>query len=134
MPAFSSSVFNYTATVPMSITTTQVTPTANDSEATITVNGAVVNSGMASSAITLNAGLNTISVIVTAEDGVTTETYPVDVIREASYLVGDIGPGGGPVFYLEPSSIDNSHKKKRPHELRPFQKLAPRARTRTGHG
>jgi len=73
---------SYTATV-SDIAAVYITPKANCSIETITVNGEVVNSGSISGAISLNVGINTITIIVTAKDGITTETYTVTVTRIA---------------------------------------------------
>lgn len=54
-----------------------VTPIAGDAGATIRVNGISVTSGHASGAIALNPGSNTITVVVTAADGITTKTYTI---------------------------------------------------------
>jgi uncharacterized protein YfaS (alpha-2-macroglobulin family) len=55
-----------------------VTPTATQTGSTITVNGTVVPSGIASGPINLNIGSSTtISVVVTAPDGVTQDTYSI---------------------------------------------------------
>jgi hypothetical protein len=86
-PAFAPNVTSYTADVGYETTTITVTPTLADANATATVNGAMVASGSASGPITLNLGANTISVVVTAEDGVTTTTYSIVVTRQAA-----IGP------------------------------------------
>jgi len=67
---FSSSGTNYTATVPNGITGETVTATLSDSTATIT--GITGTSGFA-------VGANTITVAVTAQDGVTTMLYTVVV-------------------------------------------------------
>ncbi len=85
-PTFASSRTTYTASVANSVSSITVTPTANDSNATITVAGTAVNSGAASTAQNLGAGLNSIIITVTAEDGATTETYTVKVTRAASSL------------------------------------------------
>jgi gliding motility-associated-like protein len=61
-----------------------VTPTADDPNATIMVNGVVVSSGNASLPISLSIGNNVITTIVTAADGVTTQTYMVTVNRAAA--------------------------------------------------
>lgn len=52
-----------------------VTPVASDAKATIKVNGQSVSSGSASQRLTLSSGTNTVTIVVTAEDGVTTKTY-----------------------------------------------------------
>ena len=87
-PAFDATVTDYTASVNFLTPSIQVTPTAADATAMITVNGEAVVSGQASAlvtaglaAITLAAGDNEITVVVTAEDGETTQTYTVDVSR-----------------------------------------------------
>jgi gliding motility-associated-like protein len=80
-PAFDAGTNTYTATVPYTTTTVSVTPTAGDAAATIKVNGTTVASGAASGFISLAVGSNTITTVVTAHDGVTTQTYTVNVIR-----------------------------------------------------
>ena len=59
-------------------------PTLADPTATVTVNGTTVISGQASSYINLREGINSIHVIVTAEDGTTTQMYTVSINRAAS--------------------------------------------------
>jgi uncharacterized repeat protein (TIGR02543 family) len=83
-PTFASGTTTYTLSVGNAVTSTTVTPTRTQANATITVNGISVNSGSASGAIALSVGLNTITVIVTAQDGTTTGTYTVNVTRAAS--------------------------------------------------
>jgi len=82
--AFQSTQCVYTATVGFLMTATTVTPTTSDAAATVTVNGVDVASGSASAAIPLAVGKNTLTVIVTADDGVTTGTYTVTVTRESA--------------------------------------------------
>jgi len=82
-PAFASGVFSYTATVPNSTTTITLTPTLGESNAVVTVSGMAVASGNASDSIALSVGLNTLSTVVTAQDGITTKTYTVHVTRAA---------------------------------------------------
>jgi len=83
-PVFASGTLNYSAAVANSVSFLTVTPTRNDPNATITVNGAAVASGTASAAITLNVGPNIISTLVIAQDGTTKETYSITVTRAAS--------------------------------------------------
>ncbi|MCR8846359.1 cadherin-like beta sandwich domain-containing protein [Paenibacillus sp. SC116] len=78
-PAFVSGTTSYTANVASSVTELDVTPSVADSKASVTVNGAAVASGSASR-VSLNVGANTITVVVTAEDG-TPKTYTVTVTR-----------------------------------------------------
>ena len=61
-----------------------VTPTATDPTATITVNGSTVAAGNASPSLPLVAGSNTITIVVTAQDGVTQLTYTITVTEPAS--------------------------------------------------
>ena len=79
---FSSATTSYTAQVANSVTETTVTPTVNDSGASyvITLGGVTDADGT----ISLAVGSNVIIVVVTAEDGVTTQTYTVTVTREQS--------------------------------------------------
>ena len=84
-PAFASATTTYTASVANSVSSITVTPTANEANATITVNGVPVTSGSASGAIALSEGSNnTITTVVTAQDGTTTKTYTVTVTRAAA--------------------------------------------------
>jgi gliding motility-associated-like protein len=83
-PAFSQTNTGYTASVLHNITSVTVTPTTNDANATITVNGISVLSGIASAPVALNTGPNTITTIVTAQDGTTTDTYTVTATRALS--------------------------------------------------
>ena len=76
--AFQAIQTSYTATVGFLVTVTTVTPTTDDANATVTVNGAAVISGTASGVISLDEGSNTITVIVTAEDGTSTATVGSD--------------------------------------------------------
>jgi hypothetical protein len=83
-PAFSSTTTSYTASVANSVTSITVTPTEQDTTATTTVNGTAVNSGTASGPISLAVGANTITTVVTAQDGITKKTYTVVVTRAGS--------------------------------------------------
>ena len=81
-PAFDSSKTAYTATVAYSVASVTVTPTVNESNATVAVNGSGVTSGSPSQAISLTAGQSTnLNVVVTAQDGVTTKAYTIAVTR-----------------------------------------------------
>ncbi|MCP8939836.1 cadherin-like beta sandwich domain-containing protein [Alsobacter sp. SYSU M60028] len=80
-PTFASGTTSYTATVPNGTATITFTPTLGDPTATVKVNGVSVAAG-ASVQVALNTGPNTITLLVTAQDGVTTTTYTVVVTRE----------------------------------------------------
>lgn len=82
-PAFSAAVTSYTANVPNTVTSVQVTAVAA-AGATLLINGAPVASGTPSAPINLNVGVNNISVMVTAQDAVTTKVYTIAVQRAAS--------------------------------------------------
>jgi uncharacterized delta-60 repeat protein len=94
-PAFASGTTSYTANVGFNISTVTLTPVVAQPNATVTVNGVPVNSGVASGAIPLNVGANTINTVVTAEDGVTTQTYIVTITR-ATIAAGDLIAGFSP--------------------------------------
>jgi uncharacterized protein YegJ (DUF2314 family) len=83
-PSFDGSTYSYSASVANIVTSLTVTPTANDANATITVNGTAVTSAAASGDIPLSVGANTVNVIVTAQDGTTTQTYYITVTRAQS--------------------------------------------------
>jgi trimeric autotransporter adhesin len=80
-PNFASATTNYTSSVGNATNSITLTPTSSNNNATITVNGVAVNSGAASTPIALNVGPNTITTIVTAQDGVTKKTYTTVVTR-----------------------------------------------------
>lgn len=82
-PAFSPSATTYALAVPTETSSLQLTPTSADPTATITVNGATVASGSASSALPLGIGNTTLTVVVTAQNG-TTRSYTVNVTRAVS--------------------------------------------------
>ena len=88
-PGFASGTLAYTASVANSVSSLIVTPTTNDANATATVNGA-----SPTTPVTLALGSNTVTVQVTAQDGVTTQSYTVTVTRAASLTVALTGPSG----------------------------------------
>ena len=80
-PEFSAEVTSYTASVESTVTSTTVTAETTDMNATavIMINGVEDEDGT----VDLVAGYNDITVVVTAEDGTTTLTYTVTVLRAA---------------------------------------------------
>jgi uncharacterized repeat protein (TIGR03803 family) len=80
-PAFASATTSYTASVPYAIAAIWITPAVAHAGATLKINGVTVLSGRASPAIALSVGSNLITTVVTAEDGITTKTYNLDVTR-----------------------------------------------------
>lgn len=83
-PVFSSNTYTYTALVANNVTSLTVTPTVHEVSASVNVNGTTVSSGNASGDINLVVGANTVTLIVTAQDGTTTLTYNIIVSRMAS--------------------------------------------------
>ncbi|MCZ0936891.1 MAG: SwmB domain-containing protein [Gemmatimonadetes bacterium] len=80
---FAAGTSRYTATVANTVTSTQVTATANDDGASVVIADVTGSTTGTSRTVTLAEGSNTITVTVTAEDGETTETYTVTVTRQA---------------------------------------------------
>ena len=78
-PAFASATTNYSASVANGTPSIMVTPTVTQGQATVQVNGSTVVSTAASGAISLTAGGTLITVVVTAQDGTTTQTYTIAV-------------------------------------------------------
>ncbi|WP_222429870.1 cadherin-like beta sandwich domain-containing protein [Paenibacillus cremeus] len=83
-PAFASGTTNYTATVANNVSSVTVTAAVYDTNATMKVNGTALPTGSISQAIALNVGNNTITVLVTAQDG-TTQPYTINVTRQSNY-------------------------------------------------
>ncbi len=84
-PVFNPNTTAYTAQVANNVSSITVTPTAADSNSTITVNGEAVISGTPSQSIDLDVGPNAITTVVTAQDGTTTKTYTVTVTRNNGF-------------------------------------------------
>jgi len=74
-PAFNPAVTNYTATVPHSSNSADVSAITSDNNASFTINGSN------NVTVALAVGDNTITIAVTAEDGATSQTYTVVVTR-----------------------------------------------------
>lgn len=83
-PAFASGISTYSASVTNATASITVRPTLADLTATVRVNGVLVSSGSNSSAISLAVGPNLITIVVTAQDGVATQTYTVTVTRPSA--------------------------------------------------
>jgi protocatechuate 3,4-dioxygenase beta subunit len=88
-PAFAPAITNYAVAVDNSVGVIVVTPIATSGAATITVNAIEVPSGSASNALTLNVGVNILTLVVTAQDGVTMFTYTVAVTRAPASVSSD---------------------------------------------
>ncbi|MGO0059513.1 Ig-like domain-containing protein [Brevibacillus fluminis] len=79
-PAFAAGQTAYTASVPNDVSAITITASAEDSDATLTVDGNALRSGQPSRAISLREGTTFIAIVVTAPD-LTTKTYTIDVTR-----------------------------------------------------
>ncbi|ALB64952.1 FIG00553710: hypothetical protein [Cronobacter condimenti 1330] len=101
-PTFTASNTHYHATVEYAVTSVTLTPTTHDAQATVTVNGNPVASGSASPAINLNVGVNTLNILVTAEDG-STASYSVTVQRNEPRPIA-----GNTVVQVAANSSDNA--------------------------
>ncbi|WP_316819367.1 beta strand repeat-containing protein, partial [Pedobacter nyackensis] len=80
-PAFDTGTGAYTASVSNAISSITLTPTVSDATATVTIDGTVVTSGSVSESIDLDVGTNTITVLVTAQNGITIKTYTITITR-----------------------------------------------------
>lgn len=89
-PVFASGTANYTAAVTHATTSITVRPIVTDATASLKVNGITAASGADSIAIPLAVGPNTITTVVTAQDGMTTTTYTVAVTRAAPSVVSSL--------------------------------------------
>jgi gliding motility-associated-like protein len=83
-PSFESNITNYSTTVKYDINSITVTPTVTDPTATITVNELAVANNTASAPIILKPGQNSIETVVTAQDGITKQTYTILVYKGVS--------------------------------------------------
>jgi hypothetical protein len=85
-PIFASSTTSYSATVPNSKATITFTPTLSDANASPQIKlGSGSYSNMTSgspSSISLAEGANTVTILVTAQNGSTTKTYTINILRE----------------------------------------------------
>ncbi len=93
-PSFAAGTTSYTANGESGVSSITVTPTVNDSAATVTVNGTAVTSGSASGPISLSVGTNTINVVVTAQDNSTTDTYTITIDTSLLAVTGSTPASG----------------------------------------
>ncbi|WP_395740254.1 cadherin-like beta sandwich domain-containing protein [Prosthecobacter sp.] len=80
-PTFDPGITSYTVSLPYVTTSVTLTPTLADLNAAVKMNGLTVASGVAGPAFPLNEGSNTATFVVTAADGVTTQTYTLALVR-----------------------------------------------------
>ncbi|NOU69174.1 hypothetical protein GC096_34735 [Paenibacillus sp. LMG 31461] len=81
---FAAETLTYTANVELNVSSISVTPVSTESHATLLINGIPAANGSAFGPIALNPGSNTVSIVVTAQDGVTQKSYRLDIIRNVS--------------------------------------------------
>ena len=94
-PAFGTGIETYTASVPHSIGSVTVTAATYDPNARIQINGEAPVPGFASVLVELGAEASDVAVKVTAEDGVATQTYNIQIVRDEGDSGGDGGDSGG---------------------------------------
>lgn len=98
-PVFTAATISYTASVPYTVTSVTVTPTASQLTATLTLNGAPISSGYASSPINLAVGGTTVTTVIRSPDGANVVTYTLTMIRL---------PWTGP-FYVDPQTGNDAN-------------------------
>nr|WP_162847063.1 MBG domain-containing protein [Mucilaginibacter gracilis] len=95
-PTFATGTFSYTTSVANSVSNVTVIPTA-DPTATVLVNGLPATNG-GPFAVDLSVGNNTITVLVTAQDGTTKLTYTITLYRavppDAVFATNILTPNG----------------------------------------
>jgi len=83
-PSFAGGTNSYTANVSNAVSAITVTLATADPNARVTINNVGITSGVTSGSIPLNVGANTITVNVTAQDGISTNIYTVTITRALS--------------------------------------------------
>jgi gliding motility-associated-like protein len=100
LPEFESAITDYSTTVPFLTSSMIITRVVSHINASIQINGVPVSNGSFSSSIPLSPGPNTISILVTAQDGIHTRTYTVTVNRQAFIeppVITSFSPASGAV-------------------------------------
>ena len=80
-PVFNAATTSYSMTVANAVSSVTLTPTPAILASTILVNGTLLPGGTQSGPIPIALGNNTITIVVTAQDGTTVKTYTVNVTR-----------------------------------------------------
>ena len=96
-PAFSSAVTSYSANVNNSKTSVSIVATPSNSNAFVNING----DNTLTKEVNLEVGSNTITILVTAEDTITTETYTITLNRAAA----SSGGGSSTLTALPPVNV-----------------------------
>ena len=85
-PAFGPTRTAYSMVVPNVVSSLVVTPTPNQANATIKVGSTAVSAASPSVTSPLVVGANTITTVVTAQDGITTSTYTISITRLPGFI------------------------------------------------
>jgi len=98
-PIFDSNTISYKVAVGHSVESITFTPVTIDAAASVKVDGTTVENGELPAPVSLDIGDNIIPTVVTAEDGVSTKTYMVNVNRltTPTLTVAVDGSGSGTV-------------------------------------
>lgn len=80
-PGFTPATLNYSDAVSNAVTNLTLTAWPNSPYAAIQINGGATVTNTNTAAISLGLGTNTISILVTAQDGVTTSSYMLNAVR-----------------------------------------------------
>ncbi|MEI6567939.1 MAG: cadherin-like beta sandwich domain-containing protein, partial [Verrucomicrobiota bacterium] len=80
-PALGAVALNYGVALANSVTTITITPTLANANATMTINGGTALSGAGYQVTNLLTGTTTLTLVVTAQDGLTVKTYLLDIFR-----------------------------------------------------
>ena len=100
---FAAATTAYTASVANTVISTTVTATASHAGAAVVITPVDANGGTEGHQVKLKPGETEITVVVTAEDGIATETYTVTVTRAKATVTitaveAEAGEGHNPVF------------------------------------
>ncbi|WP_202080476.1 cadherin-like beta sandwich domain-containing protein [Caldalkalibacillus salinus] len=105
-PDFSPERYMYDVEVAYNVTDLTVTAEVYDPKALLTVNEERVESGQATSPISLDTGENNITITVTAEDGIIQQQYMITVVRLPSSEDETSPPHSSPSPNPKPDSYD----------------------------
>lgn len=82
-----------------------LTPTFTADNCSVTVNGKLQKSG-----VTSNDFTNPVEYLVTSKDGISRRYIVKASIDPVVYEIGDMGPAGGYIFYINPNSANDGWK------------------------
>lgn len=109
-PGFDSDTESYQLFVKNTVSSTTLTAMLAEDTASATLQGAALVSGVATAAIALQPGDNTLTVLVTAEDGVSQQAYTVVVHRAPpSFEISDPTAAAGNEFGKHVSILPNGN-------------------------